>query len=259
MYLNKIFNFKRIVYVYLVLSAIYLLCSYKTLQNYSGKGISIFCTLFFYIGITFWALYRTNLQKMPMRYYAIGFLAGILSISTFLPISTISLLIGSLVAISCLCSVSLLKNQNDISVRKKDMRTDIVILIIFIIILVFILGGYTKLIRFTEFAFIEKCIIVLRALAAGVSEEIMFRMVLYLLLMGNKYTAKFPILIYFIMIVPFTMSHFLDAIAMGELFSKIPDIFYIGMISVILLETLKKRGLLTAIAIHSLIDFFAFI
>lgn len=61
------------------------------------------------------------------------------------------------------------------------------------------------------------------------------------------------------MIVPFTMSHFLDAIAMGELFSKIPDIFYIGMISVILLETLKKRGLLTAIAIHSLIDFFAFI
>lgn len=119
--------------------------------------------------------------------------------------------------------------------------------------------NYTKLIRFTGFTFIEKCIIVLQALAAGVSEEIMFRMVLYLLLMGNKHTAKFPILIYFIMIVPFTMSHFLDAVAMGELFSKIPDIFYIGMISVILLETLKKRGLLTAIAIHSLIDFFAFI
>ena len=49
MYLNKIFDFKRIVYVYLVLSAIYLLCSYETLQKYSGKGISIFCTLFFYI------------------------------------------------------------------------------------------------------------------------------------------------------------------------------------------------------------------
>ena len=169
------------------------------------------------------------------------------------------MLIGSLVAISCLCSVSLLKRQNEISVRKKDIQTDIVILIIFIAIWVFILGGYAKLIKFTGFTFIEKCIIVLRALAAGVSEEIMFRMVLYLLLMVNKQLAKFPILIYFIMIVPFTMSHFLDAIAMGELFSKIPDIFYIGMISVILLETLKKRGLLTAIAIHSLIDFFAFI
>ena len=156
-------------------------------------------------------------------------------------ISTISLLIGSLVAISCLCSVSLLKRQNEISVRKKDIQTDIVILIIFIAIWVFILGGYAKLIKFTGFTFIEKCIIVLRALAAGVSEEVMFRMVLYLLLMGNKQLAKFPILTYFIIYEPFHNVAFFRRYCNGRTSSVKFRIFSISVQFLLFFLKLSKK------------------
>lgn len=257
--LNKKLYIKNMLYLYLGTIILYLLYSYKTLQRYSGKGMSIFFTLFVYIGITLGVVYKTNLYRLSARYYIIGFLAGGLSLSTFLPIHIISFIIGSLVTISFICSVNLLKNQNDIYIIKKDIDIDIVILIILCLVWIFIMGGYGKLIKFAEFSFTKRTIIVLRALAAGISEEIMFRLVLYLILIDNKYLVKFPRLIYLIMVIPFTMSHFIDAIVMGEIINRIPDILYIGIISALFLGILKRRDLLTTIAIHFLIDFFAFI
>lgn len=94
------------------------------------------------------------------------------------------------------------------------------------------------------------------ALAAGISEEIIFRFFVYsLMLCFNKGKDPYKILAYIIMIVPFAILHIIDIIVFNGFYQALPTFITVCFTILPCTWIAMKRDVFTAIGIHFIYDY----
>ena len=94
-----------------------------------------------------------------------------------------------------------------------------------------------------------------RALVAGISEEIIFRLFIFSIILHICKGEEIPILLTFsAMVIPFSMLHVIDQAVNSGFINSLPNIIQVVLIAVPITILAWKRDLLSAMGVHFIYD-----
>lgn len=214
--------------------------------------------------ITMISILILELQSYSKKDWVIAGLLGLLSIGITISVNVTGVINGICVFFTYLASKTLygeystrmeLFNAKNVQEFLEDLKW------------MFIVSGYFILIKFIKvykihrsFQFYLHWDALFQALGASISEEIVFRLFLFAVVVHiSKGDVKLSFLAILIMVLPFSLFHFVEV----GIYEGILEAFINGMnlciVSIALTFLALKRNVFTAIGAHFLIDFISFV
>lgn len=202
-----------------------------------------------------------NFQDYTKKDWFIAGILGILSMGTPWPIMTMSIIKGVCVFTVYLASKTLygdyntrmeLFNATNIREFLEDLKWMLIVTVLYVVIAV--------IANDAPIQFNLQLNLIIRALGAGVSEEIIFRLFLFSVIVRvSKGEVESKFLAILIMALPFAVFHYVDK----GVYTGFQAAFIggIGILIIAIPITLlaMKRNVFTAIGAHVLINFFLFV
>ncbi len=226
-------------------------------SSYSYKAYTFHFFYLFDIFIMCICLFLLKIECLKKDDIWISVSIFTLSLSINIPITFLSVLNGLCAVITYLtakyiyahsnCRILIVKERRIRAIAKSILMGIIIACILFIIEkgFFFSLKQSTQIIP-----------IIFNAIAAAVSEEIIFRYFLFAIIVkAYNGEVKNMLIAYLFLIIPFSALHLIDGIILGGFLSVIPALISMVLISAIHSIIACKRDLLTAISMHFTIDF----
>jgi len=243
-------NIKIPLFLLLLLFVFYILTSPVSKENhhmfYSLYSLGIMAST-----IALCLIFVIDFRVLKPKHWASASIFGLLSTNTTTPLTNTGVAIGICTFFSYLAAVTLLDSSKHrivmhTSFKCSDIMIDLTLILlsssIYIVFLLFVVGhGLEFQLSFS---------LIKNSLAPAVWEEIVFRMLLFSIIVKLNNDEKVPIVIMLlIMVVPFVLVHEIDdAVRYGLFPNGLPIPMIITATAFSLLAI--KRNLLTAIGAH---------
>lgn len=249
----KMFSFFTLT---ILLIVVYCILIPKGINGYKVYTFTLISIIYLFIILC--SLLLIDITKIDVRELFISFALGIASIFITIPVNICGILSGICTSMSYLivkCFISTYGNYLDIfPSNKSKLKKDLSIIIIISTVLL-ILKCYPALEINRNILFTIDIPLLFRSLGAGISEEMIFRALMYglLLKIGNNEEKPPFILVLLIMTIPFTLLHFVEPYINYGLSGCI-NLFSYLLCSILLALLLYKRDIFTATIVHMVID-----
>lgn len=227
-------------------------------KSYTFNFISVLYTF-----IILCSVLIIDFKQLTKQNWLTAFCLGLLSIGVTIPIIYIGILSSICTSTAYLVSISMSNSYEEkIDLFPQggfqELVKDIIIILLTLIILIILSWSKIKAaqnISIFKFSFIP----IFKALGASISEEVIFIMFLYSIMLKVNNGEELPILLTLAVItLPFSIIHTIEQIIQTGFFSAIPKIITFCYWNIVSILLAKKRSLFAAIGVHFVNDWIAF-
>ena len=195
-------------------------------------------------------------KKIAKKDYIVAVSLGLMSVGITSPINYMGLLSGICTVFAYLASITLSdKNTNKmVLIRSIGMKY-----IIKSVAVILSMGCFFALLQWIfgqgSIIFSFEISSLFRALGAGISEEIVFRLFIFSIILHICKGEEIPKLLTFsAMVIPFSMLHVIDQAVNSGLINSLPNIIQVVLIATPITILAWKRDLLSAMGVHFMYD-----
>lgn len=197
-----------------------------------------------------------DLEKIVKKDYIIALCLGLLSIGVTSPINYMGVLSGICTLFAYLGSMTLSAEYNNkiILIRSTEFKyimESIAVILSIVCAFIFIewtLGKNPAIFNF-------EIIMLFRAIGAGISEEIIFRLFIFSIILHICKGEEPPkLLTFFVMVIPFALLHVIDQAVYNGFINSLYTIIQIVLIITPITMLAWKKDLFNAIGVHIIYD-----
>ncbi|ESL02528.1 CAAX amino terminal protease family protein [Catonella morbi ATCC 51271] len=196
-----------------------------------------------------------DFEKLAKKDYIIALCLGLLSIGVTSPVNYMGIISGICAFFAYLGSVTLNCNYESIMLllrfgEVKDIMKSIAIIIFIGCIFIFMEWLGQNPLRFSF-----DILSIFRALGAGVSEEVIFRLFIFSVIVYMCKGKEPPkLLAFLIMVIPFALLHVIDEVVVYGFFHSLPALIQVCLVAAPITILAWKRDLFTAMGVHFIYD-----
>ena len=196
-----------------------------------------------------------DFEKLAKKDYIIALCLGLLSIGVTRPVNYMGIISGICALFAYLGSVTLSGNYESKmlllrSGEVKDIMKSIAIILFIGCVFIFMEWLGQNPLRFSF-----DILSIFRALGAGVSEEVIFRLFIFSVIVYMCKGKEPPkLLAFLIMVIPFAMLHVVDEVVAYGFFHSFPNLIQVCLVAAPITILAWKRDLFTAMGIHFVYD-----
>lgn len=243
---------KLLICVFMFVFLIFIYCFTIPNNSITNKPYTFNFTGMLYMFIAIGAILIIDFEKISVQEYIIALCIGIISVGVTVPIHILGIISGVCAACSYLAARTLSQSyENRIRILRSSKLHDILIdfVIIFAMGCLFVLLHW--LTNDLEIQIQFNIVSLIRAMGAAVSEEFIFRMFLYSLIL-KCYDGDEPsrAITFSVIILPFVMLHVVEEIIMFGFLYVIPNVIFTCLLLIPFAILFVKRDLLTVIGLH---------
>ena len=189
-----------------------------------------------------------DFEKLAKKDYIVAVSLGLMSVGITSPVNYMGIISGICTVFAYLASITLSdKNTNKmVLIRSIEMKY-----IIKSVAVILSMGCFFALIQWI----FGQGSIIFRALGAGISEEIIFRLFIFSIILHICKGEEIPkFLTFSVMVIPFSMLHVIDQAVNSGLINSLPNIIQVVLIATPITILAWKRDLLSAMGVHFIYD-----
>jgi len=196
-----------------------------------------------------------DFEKLAKKDYIIALSLSLLSIGVTSPVNYMGIISGICALFAYLGSVTLSDNNESKmhllrSGEVKDIMKSIAVILFIGCVFIFMEWLGQNPLRFSF-----DILSIFRALGAGVSEEVIFRLFIFSVIVYMCKGKEPPKLVTFlVMVVPFAMLHVVDEVVAYGFFHSLPNLIQVCLVAAPITILAWKRDLFTAIGVHFIYD-----
>lgn len=245
-------RFKISVFLLMSIMIFVIYCITIPTQNIHDKTYTFNLFSIIYSFIILCAILIIDFSTLTKIDSIVALIIGLFSIGVTTPINIMGILSGICAVFAYLVSVSVFQNNKYkmcflYSKKFRDIIIDIIIIIsiCFIFVLLQLFSSQETI------SFNLNLDVVFRAVGAGISEEVIFRMFIYAIILKIFDKDEPPaILTFLLMIVPFAILHTVDLAVSNGIITIIPIVLQVSLTIIPCTLLAWKRDLCTAIGVH---------
>lgn len=212
--------------------------------------------LLFYCILIIWCIFYAAKRKVDGRNLLIEVFIGIITVAYTIPLN----IVGVAAGFATMLVYIIVRNENGIHDYKFEWYQKTIVMNVKIIgaVTVFLIFLYI-ISHGLNFSFYP--LLVIKALAPGISEELIFRVLIPLMLYRHfdlDDILKDKIWVFLISTVPFSMYHCIDLAIIGSWQPIISICFTTFWTSLLCAWLIKKYGIIYGMYFHAMFDFLAF-
>lgn len=197
-----------------------------------------------------------DFEKLAKKDYIVAVSLGLMSVGITSPVNYMGIISGICTVFAYLASITLSdKNTNKmVLIRSIEMKY-----IIKSVAVILSMGCFFALIQWIfgqgSIIFSFEISSLFRALGAGISEEIIFRLFIFSIILHICKGEEIPkFLTFSAMVIPFSMLHVIDQAVNSGLINSLPNIIQVVLIATPITILAWKRDLLSAMGVHFIYD-----
>lgn len=251
--------YKLIAFFVALVLFIVMYCVTNPTKGSLGKPYTYHIFSMIYTGVIICSVAMIDFRKIAKNDLRIALICGVLSCGVTIPINIMGILSAVCTLFAYLASRTLVASyKNSMCFIRSRLAKDSLdnVRIIVLIGALFVFLRWFMLLKEGKMMDIQfQLPFLFESIGASVSEEIIFRMFLFSVMLRMNEGKEPPKLIaYFVMIVPFCLLHNIEGIIFNGFLSIVPTVIIQCLIGTILAILAHRRDLVTAIGVHFLLD-----